>query len=52
MKILMETLIAGTADQLCRQAIDMFNPILDGVRAYPILDGGGGKKAPQVNSTI
>ena len=24
----------------------LFNPILDGVRAYPILDGGGGKKAP------
>ena len=22
------------------------NPILDGVRAYPILDGGGAKKPP------
>ena len=29
-----------------------FNPILDGVRAHPILDGGGGQKAPQVNSAI
>ena len=28
------------------------NPILDGVRAHPILDGGGGKKAPRVNSAI
>ena len=24
----------------------VINPILDRVRAYPILDGGGGKKAP------
>ena len=29
------------------------NPILDEVRAHPILDGGGGgKKAPHVNSAI
>ena len=29
------------------------NPILDGVRAHPVLDGGGGgKKAPCVNSAI
>ena len=27
------------------------NPILDGVRAHPILDEGD-KKAPQVNSAI
>ena len=28
----------------------LFNPILDGVRAYPILDGGGGgaKKPPRL----
>ena len=31
---------------LCVEIISfLFNPILDGVRAYPILDGGG-KKAP------
>ena len=24
----------------------ILNPILDGVRAHPILDGGAGKKAP------
>ena len=29
----------------------LVNPILDGVRAHPILDGGG-KKAPRVNSAI
>ena len=30
----------------------IFNPILDGVRAYPILDGAGAKKPPRVNSAI
>ena len=30
---------------------DIVNPILDGVRTTPILDGGG-KKPPQVNSAI
>ena len=28
------------------------NPILDWLRAYPILDGGGAKKPPRVNSAI
>ena len=28
-----------------KQEFKTINPILDGVRAHPILDGGGGKKA-------
>ena len=38
----------------CRSFFNKFrylNPILDGVRAYPILDGGA-KKPPRVNSAI
>ena len=29
-----------------------FNPILDGVRAYPILDGGGQKSPPPPELTL
>ena len=40
-------------DTVVSKLMEDFNPILDGVRAYPILDGGGGaKKAPRVNSAI
>ena len=29
-----------------KSTIFLFNPILDGVRVHPILDGGGAKKPP------
>ena len=39
-----ETLICQMIDFLTENIY--INPILDGVRAHPILDGGGGQKSP------
>ena len=33
-------------------SIQFINPILDGVRAHPILDGGQKSPPPRVNSAI
>ena len=36
----------GVVDYIMGIMLKAFNPILDGVRAYSILDGGGAKKPP------
>ena len=43
-----DTINSENYEKYFEKVCQLLNPILDGVRAYPILDGGGGQKSQTV----